>query len=119
MGKKNLVQIPAQIVDFRPKADRSYKIAFNTRELSGVELAILADNFQGEGWLVFSPNEITQADIPQGQADSGMEGKTPSQRLRNVLYVLWEQRGKPMGSFETFKAAQYEKFIDAVKERLE
>lgn len=118
--KSSLVQIPAQIVDFRPKKDRSYKITFETRELSGKEVAILVDNFQGEGWLLYDPNEaIKEVDIPKGSADSGLEGKTPSQRLRSAIFVLWQQSGEPGADFNRYYQTQVERMIDAIKEKLE
>lgn len=115
MGQR-LIQVPAQIIDFRPRADRSYRIAFETRQLSGEELAILGDNFHGEGWLVFSPNELQAEDVPVTDADAGV--KSPSQRLRSVLYVWWQQLGSP-GSFEVFYQTQYSKLIEYVKEKLD
>lgn len=116
MAGTGLVQIPAQIVDFRPRADRSYKISFETRQLSGEELAILADNFQGEGWLVFSPNEINQADIPDVQAEPGT--RTPSSRLRATIMVLWKQQGSK-GDPESFYRSTMEKLIEYMKTKLE
>lgn len=111
--------LPVIFRKMTPRVDKSWKLEVETRELSGEDIKFLAEELGTEGYMVYSPNDtITEADVPTGQADSGMEGKTPSQRLRSVLYVLWEQSGKP-GTFETFKNTQYEKFIDAVKERLE
>lgn len=116
MEPRKLIQVPAQVVDFRPKADRSYKITFETRELSGTEVAILADNYQGEGQLVFKPNgDVSDADIPSGNGDAGV--KSPSQRLRAVLYIFWRQRGEK-GDFNAFYKTQVEKMIDLVKDKL-
>lgn len=111
-----LVSVPAEVVDIRPKVDRSWKLSFNTRELSGHEVAILADNFQGEGWLVFKPNgNITQEEIPQGKADSGV--KTQSQRLRDVIFVDYKQHGEK-GDFESYYRTYLEKLIEFAKSRL-
>ncbi len=46
-----------------------------------------------------------------------MKAKTPSQRLRASLYVLWEQRGSK-GDFEEFYEDQMEKFIKRIKQEL-
>lgn len=45
------------------------------------------------------------------------ETKTPSQRLRGVLYVLWEQTGKS-GDFETFYRQKMEGLINLIKNKL-
>ena len=112
----DLVQVPAIVVNMNPKADRSWKLVFETRELSGDEVKILADSFQGEGWLVFKPNEdIKQSEIPADVADSGT--KSQSQRLRDVLFVLWKQKGGK-GDFESFYRVNLEKFIEFTKSKL-
>ncbi len=112
-----LIQIPAQVMDFRPRADRSYRITFETQELSGEQLAILGNNFQGEGWLVFKPNgDIAIGDIPQTDADAGIE--SPSVKLRKRLWLLWKQQGKK-GSFDNFYLSAMQKFNESVEARLE
>ena len=111
-----IIQVPCQVTGMNPKADRSWNIKFETRELSGEEVKILADNFQGEGWLVFSPNEIKQADIPKDKADSG--AKSQSQRLREIIYVLWQQKGAK-GDSDTHYQVTMERLIEYVKSKLE
>lgn len=100
-----------------PKADRSWKLVFETRELKGEEVKILADNYQGEGWLLFKPNgTIAEEEVPQDIADSG--AKSQSRRLRDVIFVLWKQKGGK-GDFETFYRVYLEKLIEYTKSKLE
>ena len=47
------------------------------------------------------------------------EGKTPSQRLRAVLYVWWEQKYQGTISFDDFYKKHIEKIIEGVKIKLE
>lgn len=115
-----IILLPAIFTKMTPRKDKSWKLEIETRELQGDEVRIMAERLGTEGYWANSPNDdITEADIPDTEADSGLEGKSPSQRLRNALYVLWEQSGRPTGSFEVFKAAQYEKFIEVIKGKLE
>lgn len=117
MAGRELVQVPAQIVDFKPKADRSWRLTFGTRELSGEEVKVLADNFQGEGWLVFSPNgEIAPDDVPLELADAGV--KSPAQRLRAVIYLLWKQKGSK-GDFESYYRTSMEKLVEYISVQLD
>lgn len=110
------IQVPAQVVNMNPKADRSWKLVFETRELAGEEVKYLADNFQGEGWLLFSANEIKTSDIPKEDAEPGT--KSQSQRLRDVIFILWKQKGGK-GDFETFYRVYLEKLIELTKSKLE
>lgn len=114
--KQLLISVPAQVVNMNPKADRSWKLIFETRELSGDEVKILADNFQGEGWLVFKPNEeVALADIPEGVADAGV--KSPSQRLRGKIFILWKALGGK-GDFEAFYRTYLDKLIEYVDSKI-
>ena len=118
METKEIVQVPAQVVGMNPRQDRSWKLVFETRELSGEEVKVLADNFQGEGWLLFKPNSngLIPEEIPDSDADSGV--KSQSQRLRDVVFILWVQQGKK-GDFESFKRVYFEKLIEFTKSKLE
>lgn len=114
---RQLISVPAQVINMNPRQDRSWKLVFETRELQGDEVKLLADNFQGEGWLVFKPNgEVALQDIPDGDADSGT--KSQSQRLRDVIFILWKQRGGK-GDFQSFYRTYLETLIEYVKTKLE
>jgi hypothetical protein len=114
----DLLQVPSQVMDFRPRADGSYKLTFETRTLTGEEVALLANNFRGEGWLVFRPNaaSIELGDIPHTDADAGLE--SPSSRLRKRIYILWDQEGRK-GSFDNYYLATIGKFMEYIESRLE
>lgn len=113
-----LMQVPAQVTDFRPRADGSYNIKFETRALSGEELALLGNNFRGEGWLVWKPNSdgLTEDEIPAVDADAGLE--SPSSRLRKRIWLLWDQGGRK-GSFDNFYLATIGKFMEYIESKLE
>lgn len=113
---KELIQVPASVVGMNPRQDRSWNIKFETQELSGEDVKTLANNFQGEGWLVFSPNEIALKDVPTDTAEAGV--KSPSQRLRAVIYILWQQRGGK-GDFESFYRTYLGTLIEYVKSKLQ
>lgn len=102
-----------------PKKDKSVKISFVTsRELPPEEqLEIFKYLYMsGSGWLLFSPNEISESDIPKDMAEKG--AKTPSQRLRAVLFILWKQVGD-IDDFEKFYQIQMETFINEIKFKLD
>jgi hypothetical protein len=117
MGERELIKVPAQVIDLKPRADRSWKLSFETRELPGEYVKILADSFQGEGWLVFAPNgDVEVGDIPNIDADAGIE--SPSVRLRKRMYVYWKQQARKE-SFEAFYMTQMTKLIELWESKLE
>lgn len=114
-----LISVPAQVMNMNPRADRSWKLVFETRELSGDEVKILADNYQGEGWLLFKPNAdsgIGLDEIPATDADAGIE--SPSVKLRKRLFVLWRQTGSK-GSFDNFYLTCMGRFMEFIESKLE
>lgn len=112
------VTLPAILSGVASRKDRSYTLKFETRELRGEEAAILLDQLQAEGWLLFSSNELKEADIPDEKADSMTGQKTQAQRLRGVVYRLWEQNGKKGNSEEYYRTVM-ESLIDQLKEKLD
>jgi len=79
----------------------------------------MAERLGTEGYIVHSANDdITIADVPEVLADSGLEGKSPSQRLRNVLYVKWSQ-SSTKAAFDVWYISAMERLIDSVKAQLE
>lgn len=116
MATKKLVQLPVIVDDMKPNKDRSWKLRFETRDLSGDEVSLLADALQGEGWLVFSPNqEVTVSDIPTDTADAGV--KSPATRLRAKLFVYWKATGGK-GDFEGFYRTKIEQFIEVIDNKI-
>lgn len=113
------VLMPAILSKVASRKDRSYTLSFDTRELRGSEASILLDTLQQEGWILFSPNEdLKESDVPDERADSMTGQKTQAQRLRGVIYRLWEQNGKN-GKFDDYYRSITESLIDQIKDRLE
>ena len=103
------------------KKDRSVSITFTTNLEQSTEDFMEIDRLNGAmGVLHFSDRgELTQSEIDEIEnIDFEVEGKTKSQRLRNVLYVLWKQEGQK-GDFKDFYSAKMEKLIIKIKDRLE
>lgn len=115
----NKVTLPVQFIKPVFRADRSVRLEFDTRELTGIEAAVLLDYRQYEGWLLFSPNnDLSLADIPDEKPNPMLGTKTQAQRLRGAIWRLWEQKGK-QGDFDAYYKTITESMIDQIKERLE
>lgn len=89
-----VITMPVLFVNPVFKVDGSVKLVFETRELAGAEVAILADYRMKEGWLLFSANELKEADIPDEKADPLLATKTPSRRLRDRLFIYYTETKK-------------------------
>lgn len=115
----NALKLPAIFAGIQSKVDRSYKLTFVTRELAGDDAAELLKLNQSECWLLVAPDDSLDAvDVPKAKPDAGTNQKTPGQRLRAVLFVLWSQSGKP-GDFEDFYRSRLESLIEQYKAKLD
>lgn len=115
------IQLPVLITSLSTKVDGSIKIAMETRELQGHEAAKMFELRGREAWVLIAPQAFEDdVSLPKERADPAVGTKTPSQRLRAVIFRLWEQQGSKSGvDFESYYRLKLESIIDQFKERLE
>lgn len=99
-------------------ADKSLRLQVDTQEVDAETKSVIFDMHDKLGYFFFDEAEIRQIDtskLPEIAAEEGE--KSPSQRLRAVLYVYHEQQ-KLKEPFETFYRRTMDKHIQAIKEKL-
>lgn len=109
----------ATIIDkVTAKKDGTIQIALGTQELNPEEAAHIF-SFRGKQiWTAMSEAPVSHEDldIPERLIES--TDKSPSQRLRNTLYVLWSQGDKKEDA-DTHYRKNMEKIIDHIKDKLQ
>ena len=116
-----MIILPAILESIRSLKDRTYKLTFETNELTPEQLTGVGKNIQRFGYLAFDDKELDSEAlgiIKNTKVDFEDNTKTDSQRLRAALYVYYTQDNKGFDSFETFKNHHMEKFINHVKSKL-
>jgi hypothetical protein len=109
-----MITIPAYFSGYRRRKDRSASLSFSTQEITTDELALIDGLVMEEafGFLLFKPNAIQTSEIPR---DDVIEvRKSPSERLRSVLFLVWKQDGS-RGDFNEFYRSEMEGFISQAK----
>lgn len=111
-------QLQAHIRNPKFLKDGSANLTFTTGEVSDDQVVHLLNMGRRDelGWLLWSPNKFQQTDLPTEPATD--DKKTPAQRLRSVLFVLWKQEGS-RGDFESFYQERMNKLIDMIKGKLD
>ena len=115
------VLLQSQFTGYRPKKDKSCALTFTSDlEVSSEDIKIFHELLDQRGIIYFSPKgDLTQEEIDSiDSVDLELEGKSKSQRLRNVLYVYWEQTGK-VAEFKDFYSTWMEKIIQGIKDKLD
>lgn len=99
------------------RKDRTIKLVFETNELGAEEAANAMSMRNGFGWLLFSPRQPEDSDVPNHTELHGPKRRTSSQRLRAVIWRYFEKTGSTL-DFEVFYEQQLEKLIDWYKAKL-
>jgi hypothetical protein len=104
------------ITGIRSKVDRSLGLTIGTPELSSAEKAEIM-NLQGINLdMILTPLDETPDEVITIKKD--IESKSQSQRIRNILFLLWKQEGEP-DTFDIFYYHKTEKYIEMLKSKLE
>lgn len=121
MSKDDLFQSPAQVTKVETMSDGGVRVVVDTQEITDPgELAKLFRLKKGSiGHFLFKAAEITAEDVPDEDAamEEG-EKKSPSQRLRAVLFVYWKDVKGGKGDFNAFYRQCIETLIEKYKEKL-
>jgi hypothetical protein len=96
--------------------DGSVSLRFQSiKDLTDDDKLVLISSHNASGHLAFSEDEIKPEDIPAGETDGG---KSPSQRLRAVIFIYWKQQGS-VGDFDVYYRQEIEKGINHYKSKLD
>jgi|TARA_Y100000310_G_scaffold167497_1_gene167261 hypothetical protein len=104
------------------RKDKSVSLTFITQTEQSSEEFMEIDNALGDsGVLYFKPNgQLTTEEVKElDNVEIEVEGKTKSQRLRNVLYVLWGNGVASDDDFNNFYSNEMEKIIQHYKDKLD
>jgi len=111
------VQFPAQLQKIATRVDGSINISLDTQELNGVDMAELFSYRNLLGYVTFTPNLVNNVEVPDEPVEDN--SKSPSQRLRSVLFILWKQSDKKFDTFSQYYDVQMERIINQIKDKLD
>lgn len=104
------------------RKDKSVSMSFITSlEQSSEDFMEIDKALDQTGVLYFKPDgNLTQKELDAlDKVDLAVEGKTKSQRLRNVIWVEWNQKYKDSISFNDWYAEVMEGYIQDKKDNLD
>jgi len=113
------LSLPAAITRISTMRDKTVRLQVDCQEMSSENMAELFKLNDKLGWFFFADQtikEINKKDLPEIKFDR--DERTPGQRMRAVLYVLWERTNKEI-TFEQYYREQAEKIIVWLKSKLD
>ena len=130
MSRKTIV-FEGGVDNIRTLADNSLRVSLGTPELSPETVGNLYSILKHPGIVVLSTQPISQKQIDAVEAasiDMEFDTKTPAQRMRAVLYRLWEQTSPKEKNeegntqyveFELFYKRKMNEIINHLKSKLD
>jgi len=110
---------PAMVERLNSLKDGSINITVCTQELSPSKVAELFELRGKLATVYISPAEITNKEMHLiDTMEPDLPGKTPSQRMRNVLFVLWKQDGEGYKDFPRYYEAKMNSYIEGLKQNI-
>lgn len=114
-----IISLSISIQKVESMADRSLKLIMYTQELWPEDMSKLFTYNQKQCFALIGENPIMEIpkELESTLWTSAKEWKSPSQRLRNALYRLWEQDNIWL-QFETFYKDRMDKLTNNVISKL-
>ena len=110
-----------QLDGYQRRKDRTVSLRFITQEKSSGEIAQIDSLVDTFGILYFRGQETLNRDevdeLDAIELDLYDEPKSQSQRLRNVLYKVWNEN--PVGDFKDYYRKETEKIIQHYMNKLD
>lgn len=116
----NGLLLPTIVTSIRSLKDGSVSVTLETQELTPAKAGELF-SFRGKVTMTYlSPKDtITQKELDQVDSiDAEINPKSQSQRIRAVLYLLYQQNTEGFKSFDEYYKSKTEKFIEHLKSKL-
>lgn len=118
-----IFQVPGYLTKLESRSLGGWVIKVETQEIIDPDsIALFAKIKQDNkpGWFMFKQAAIDKDDVLALPDLKPIKGKkSPSQRLRAALYVLYKKIHTDGDRFEEYYDSTMEKFIDMVKEKLQ
>lgn len=114
--------LPAFLESYRSLKDRTLKLTYETSELTPEQMGHVHSSVNKAGFLAFNTDMFTTKQmqiLSEMEVDYDDPGKTPSKRLRGVLYRNWEQDNEGYKTFEDYYRSKMETIIVHFKGKLD
>ena len=117
----NGVLLPVIVQGIKTRVDGSLVVCVETQELSDSKVGEVFGLRKKVAMMYLSPKEtVSQKEIDQVNAIQPEErgGKTPSQRMRAVLYILWTQNNGGYKDFPLYYEVTMNNYIEELKNQI-
>lgn len=114
-----IVQFSSIVDSIAKKKDNTLSIKLGTQELSANDTAKLFQFGNSQVWVAFKEAPVNEQEIDMPEFIPEFDGqKSYSQRMKEVLYRIWEQKTDRSKTSRQYYEDTMEKLIEMYKEKL-
>ena len=115
-----LLQLATTIGKVQTLVDGGLKLDVVTQELTPADATKVFDLKGKLGYMVFKATRISEDDVANlpEEVKEFKDDKSPSKRLRAVIYLFWKKESSQKEVFDAFYRRHLEKIIEQYKEKL-
>ncbi len=114
------ILLAAEVEGVRTRKDRTLGITLGTAELSAEQAGQIFGIQHRETVVYICVKGISEDEMSKVDAiDGEFKTKSQSQRIRNVLFKLWEQSPEDFKTFDQYYHFKTEKIIEHLKSKIE
>lgn len=117
--EKQILKVPAEISRVQTMSDGGLRLFVDTQEVGPEDKGLIMGLHKKLGWFLFAETQIAEEEtlnLPEIKLEQGQ--KTESQRMRAVLFLVWQKKGK-QGMFDDFYKKWMNGSIEKLKELLD
>jgi hypothetical protein len=116
-----MIVLPIIIEGINTRKDKTIGLRITTQELSPETASELLRLNQKYAFCAIKENDFLNTEkeiLESAKSDMDDTGRTPGQRLRSVIHVLWEQKPEGFKDSETFYRFKMDTIINHYKSKL-
>jgi hypothetical protein len=116
----NGILLSAMVDGIRTRKDGTVSITLGTQELSSGRAGEVFSLNNKLAAVYISPKEVSQREIDQvDKLEPDLPGKSPSQRLRNVLFIIYSTTdAEGFKEFDSYYKVKMEQIIEQLKTKI-
>jgi len=116
-----MIVVSAQLEGLQSRVDRSWKLIFGTSELTPEQVGQISQMQQEICFVAINKDVFSNKQkeiIENTKVEIADTGKSPSERLRGVLYVKWKSQSEGYENFHDYYIIKMEQLINHYKSKL-
>lgn len=113
------ILLPVTIENITTRKDKTLKVVLGTQETTPEQAGKLFELLNQYAVVYISGKDITHEQIKAvDEVDIDLGGKSQSERIRNVLFLLFNQDAEGFSNFDNYYQSKTEKFIEHLKSKI-